>query len=258
MTATKDLEEQEGCEDGSWHFRGNSWVSASRSTESTMAPITMLSRRWYLLVPLPSVDAYHPSANCVPPSNRNAQPRQIRLYDLLRPAQSGGCLELGLSIGSQRADRLQQWAWRHRANSGSDRVDEGSWERMSGQISDRPLLSWPQALRKVRAWLEPWILLQRYWHAWSTLPPPLPLQQLLDALLWGSRSSFLTRVNKVPTLACFWGVGEEKFAIIERVGQLPRIPNSVQSSSPSMPSVRACLTACTRLLTPNLEKMWLT
>jgi hypothetical protein len=54
------------------------------------------------------------------------------------------------------------------------------------------------------------------------------------------------------------GVGEEKFTLIERVGQLPRIPNSVQSSSLNMPSVRACLTACTRLLTPNLEKMWLT
>jgi hypothetical protein len=68
----------------------------------------------------------------------------------------------------------------------------GRWWR---QEDDRPLLSWPRALRKVRAWLEPWILLQRYWHAWSTLPPPLPLQQLLDALLWGSRSSFTTLPN---------------------------------------------------------------
>src|SRR6266481_3970408 len=58
-------------------------------------------------------------------------------------------------------------------------------KKMSGQTLVRPQLSWPKALREVRAWLEPWILLQRYWRAWSTQPLPLPLQQLLDALALG-------------------------------------------------------------------------
>ena len=58
-------------------------------------------------------------------------------------------------------------------------------KKRSEPMVHRPLLCWPQALRQVRAWLEPWVMLQRYWRAWSALPPPLPLQQLLDALCIG-------------------------------------------------------------------------
>jgi hypothetical protein len=36
----------------------------------------------------------------------------------------------------------------------------------------RPAVCWPVALRKVRGWLEPWLMLARYWRAWSSLPPP--------------------------------------------------------------------------------------
>jgi hypothetical protein len=50
------------------------------------------------------------------------------------------------------------------------------------QAAPRPRLCWPAALRAVRAWLEPWIMLWRYWRAWSTRPPPRPLQVLLDHL----------------------------------------------------------------------------
>ena len=32
--------------------------------------------------------------------------------------------------------------------------------------------SWPKALRAVRAWLTPWLLLQRWWKAWTHEPPP--------------------------------------------------------------------------------------
>ncbi len=31
---------------------------------------------------------------------------------------------------------------------------------------------WPRAIRAVRAWLAPWITLQRWWAAWSNAPPP--------------------------------------------------------------------------------------
>jgi hypothetical protein len=43
-------------------------------------------------------------------------------------------------------------------------------------------MSWPKALRAVRAWLEPWIMLRRYWNGWSLLPPPPALQCLLHWL----------------------------------------------------------------------------
>lgn len=41
-------------------------------------------------------------------------------------------------------------------------------------------MTWPRALRAVRAWLEPWIMLQRYWRAWSSLAPPPELYALLE------------------------------------------------------------------------------
>lgn len=49
----------------------------------------------------------------------------------------------------------------------------------------RPSVSWPAALRAVRAWLEPWRMLWRYWRAWSPLPPPRAMQVLLEHLRHG-------------------------------------------------------------------------
>ena len=42
--------------------------------------------------------------------------------------------------------------------------------------------SWPVALRQVRGWLDPWVMLWRFWRAWSNAPPPPQLQALLDAV----------------------------------------------------------------------------
>jgi SRSO17 transposase len=50
----------------------------------------------------------------------------------------------------------------------------------------RPSISWPVALRQVRARLVPWIMLRRYWRAWSKCSPPLALQQLLESLWLGN------------------------------------------------------------------------
>jgi hypothetical protein len=48
------------------------------------------------------------------------------------------------------------------------------------------LLSWPMALRRVRSWLEPYVvLLVRYWKAYSALPPPKELRKLLERLFCG-------------------------------------------------------------------------
>jgi len=45
-----------------------------------------------------------------------------------------------------------------------------------------PAPSWPRALRAVRAWLSPWLALQRWWAAWSKAPPPPPLQALISSV----------------------------------------------------------------------------
>jgi hypothetical protein len=48
-------------------------------------------------------------------------------------------------------------------------------------------------LRYVRAWLEPGIMLWRYWHAWSAKAPPPALQQLLDWLWEGHAIDLYSR-----------------------------------------------------------------
>jgi hypothetical protein len=58
----------------------------------------------------------------------------------------------------------------------------GTGKKISAGKGRRPQVSWPMALRAVRAWLEPWIMLRRDFRAWSEQPPPLLLQCLLDQL----------------------------------------------------------------------------
>lgn len=48
---------------------------------------------------------------------------------------------------------------------------------------------WPVLLRRIRGWLTPATLLQRYWHAWSNAPPPAQLQDLLNAVTAGQAIS---------------------------------------------------------------------
>lgn len=64
-------------------------------------------------------------------------------------------------------------------------VCTGTRKKNSVGMSRRPQVSWPRTLRAVRAWLEPWIMLRRYWRAWSEHPPPDPLQGILDAVAHG-------------------------------------------------------------------------
>lgn len=48
------------------------------------------------------------------------------------------------------------------------------------------LLSWPAALlRMVRAWLEPWVMVWRWWGAFSDKPPPKKLRALLEWVFLG-------------------------------------------------------------------------
>src|SRR5215203_5908300 len=48
-----------------------------------------------------------------------------------------------------------------------------------------PPLSWPRALRKVRSWLAPYVMLWRYWRVFSGMPPPAELRRLLEQLFAG-------------------------------------------------------------------------
>jgi hypothetical protein len=40
-------------------------------------------------------------------------------------------------------------------------------------------------LRAVRGWLEPWVMLWRYWKAFSDKPPPPELRALLEQVFSG-------------------------------------------------------------------------
>jgi hypothetical protein len=53
------------------------------------------------------------------------------------------------------------------------------------------VLSWPRALRRVRAWLAPWVWLQRCWRGWSSGPPPRQLQQALDWMIMAGQPIYL-------------------------------------------------------------------
>jgi hypothetical protein len=65
----------------------------------------------------------------------------------------------------------------------------GTGENTRDQLTDRPQVSWPAPLRAVRGWLEPWMMLRRYWSGWSSQPPPPPLQLLLSCLERGQTIS---------------------------------------------------------------------
>jgi hypothetical protein len=73
------------------------------------------------------------------------------------------------------------------------------------QHAGRHHLSWPQALRRVRAWLAPWVWLQRCWRGWSASPSPPPLQQVLDwvGLDDPSTSTYYPNQQTTDNTACW-------------------------------------------------------
>ena len=46
-------------------------------------------------------------------------------------------------------------------------------------------MSWPEALRAVRGWLEPYVMLWRHWRGYTDLPPPKELRALLEWVFSG-------------------------------------------------------------------------
>ncbi len=63
--------------------------------------------------------------------------------------------------------------------------EPGRGERGAAAAVPPPAPPWPRALRAIRAWLSPWIALQRWWPAWSTAPPPPQLQALMNSVAAG-------------------------------------------------------------------------
>jgi hypothetical protein len=56
--------------------------------------------------------------------------------------------------------------------------------------------SWPQALRRVRGWLAPWVLLGRCWSGWSTGPPSHSCSRRLTGSGLDDRSTSTCRRNQ--------------------------------------------------------------
>ena len=111
-----------------------------------------IRRHWQLVCCAFSFCWYHASHPCFLCQRRGSEPSELKLYP--------------------QAFLLMQW-------------ERG--KKISAETRARPPVSWPVALRAVRGWLEPWIMLRRYWRAWSEQPPPPLLQGLLEQLGRGQR-----------------------------------------------------------------------
>lgn len=53
---------------------------------------------------------------------------------------------------------------------------------------------WPRALRAIRSWLTPAIILNRWWRAWTDTDPPSELQALIDAVTNGHGIDLYLRI----------------------------------------------------------------
>ena len=93
---------------------------------------------------------------------------------------------------AKRQLRVRILTWGRLGNRRHSRQPwSGGGRKKSGEPApQRPQVSWPVALRQVRAWLEPWIMLGRYWRGWSNQLPPPELQALLD-WVWRGRGIYL-------------------------------------------------------------------
>jgi SRSO17 transposase len=197
---------------------------ADRALVLTTDPATLPERAtWYLTTNLPAPGSARAAAEGAPPPADLAE--IVRLYGLRMWVEQGykqTKYALGWSAYQVRSDLAirRHWAlvccafsfcWYNLSQQspalaparGEDRsaaapaaapvpppastLEAGRGEKQQhGLAGAAPaLLAWPVALRAVRAWLEPWIMLWRYWRGWSSAPPPAPLCALLNWLSQG-------------------------------------------------------------------------
>lgn len=163
---------------------------------------------WYLKTNLPAPDSQRAKTSSLPSADLA---EIVRLYGLRMWVEQGYKqvkMTLGWAEYQVRSDRAIRRHWtlvccaftfcwwqadrtlaqddRLASSSGSPDLSQAVKKKGSSPPNHRPTISWPVALRQVRAWLQPWIMLSRFWRAWSPLPPPFLLQQLLD-WLWEAK-----------------------------------------------------------------------
>lgn len=169
---------------------------------------------WHLVTNVPAPGAHRVQAEDGLPAADLAE--IVRLYGLrmwVEQSYKQVKYALGWSQDQVRSDRAirRHWQfvccsvsfcwWHHRQGAAGAALRErgqlqqpaerpappAHGEEKKSQPADplRPQVCWPVALRQVRAWLEPWIMLGRYWRGWSAQPPPRELQALLEWLWRG-------------------------------------------------------------------------
>jgi SRSO17 transposase len=155
---------------------------------------------WYLSTNLPAPNTVRAKTGSLPAVDLV---EVVRLYGLRRWVEQSYKqvkTTLGWAQYQVRSDRAirRHWTlvycaftfcWWHASSSFSEQdppllppvqSTSGRHSKKKPLHQQRPRVCWSVALRQVRAWLQPWILLSRFWRAWSPLPPPFRLQQLLD------------------------------------------------------------------------------
>lgn len=185
-------------------------TQARRAVVVTTDPTTLPElSTWYLASNLPAPDAEQAKTAAL---NLATLTEIVRLYGLrmwVEQSYKQVKTTLGWAEYQVRSDRAirRHWAlvccaftfcWWHASQCAADQqhpVAQGEQyealettgnSTVKKNASTCPKVSWPRALRQVRAWLEPWIMLWRYWRAWSPLPPPFALQELLESLWHGN------------------------------------------------------------------------
>jgi hypothetical protein len=185
---------------------------------ATRAPASLLDlATWYLTTNLPA-----PSCEQEPQSDLPAADlaKVVRLYDLRMWVEQGYKQvkhRLGWSDYQVRSDlaigrhwqlvfcafTFRSWAYgrlptAEPAATHSSDPTAGS----AGRGKRRHPVSWPQALRAIRGWLEPCIRLVRYWRASSGMPPP-PQLRVLPEIKCSREKQTIGRVRRLARTRVF-------------------------------------------------------
>lgn len=179
---------------------------AAVSTDPRTLPT---SSTWYLVSNLPAPDSWRGQQS---PLEEAGLAEVVRLYGLRQWVEQSYRQikgELGFSDFQVRSDLAIRrhwemvfcafsfcwWAYKHQyevafsdpapearpateKRPASEEAGGKEWE----SEEEKPPPSWPVALRWVRGWLDPWVMLMRYWRSWSKAPPPPQLRALLEAV----------------------------------------------------------------------------
>src|SRR6266536_835899 len=96
------------------------------------------------------------------------------------------CAARSVSVGRPGSPtRHPRWPPPPAPASRAPAAERGGTTSTSTMDKRMPIPRWPVTLRRIRSWLTPATLLQRYWQAWSHAPPPPQLQDLITATLAG-------------------------------------------------------------------------